>query len=88
MMMMMMMRRESQSPTVAGVLTELYSVAGAATGSDTACCAGLLACLLQQMEASPVCRMAHDGAQSSIEKKAPQWTHRPLATARPNRPLV
>lgn len=42
--MMMMMRRESQSPTVAGVLTELYSVAGAATGSDTACCAGLLAC--------------------------------------------
>lgn len=84
---MMMMRRESQSPTVAGVLTELCS-AGAATGSDTACCAGLLACLLQQMEASPVCRMAHDGAQSSIEKKAPQWAHRPLATARLNRLLV
>lgn len=39
----MMMRRESQSPTVAGVFTELC-FAGAATGSDTACCAGLLAC--------------------------------------------
>lgn len=35
----MMMRRESQSPTVAGVLTELYSP-GAAAGADAA----LLAC--------------------------------------------
>lgn len=39
----MMMRRESQSPTVAGVFTELC-FAGAATGADAACCAGLLVC--------------------------------------------
>lgn len=49
---MMMMRRESQSPTVAGVLTELYSVAGAATGSDAAC---LLACLLAAANGSISC---------------------------------
>lgn len=41
----MMMRRESQSPTVAGVFTELCFAAGggAATGADAACCAALLA---------------------------------------------
>lgn len=39
----MMMRRESQSPTVAGVFTELCS-AGAAAGAATGADAGLLVC--------------------------------------------
>lgn len=60
---MMMMRRESQSPTVAGVLTELCS-AGAATGSDTACCAGLLACLLAAANGSISC-LSHGPRWSS-----------------------